>query len=137
MDALSIAPCGVICDICSAFQRDKNKKNYCVGCRRDGTKMGHCKNCLIKNCVEKSNTDALCIECEKYPCTRIKNLHKRYVTKYNENIYENMETVKNKGTEYFIKIMEEQWKCKKCGALLCAHKDKCTDCGLPFRQFPI
>jgi hypothetical protein len=114
MDELSIAPCGVICDICSAFQRDKN---YCVGCRRAGTKMGHCNNCIIKNCVEKNSADELCIECKEYPCKRIKGLYKRYLTKYNENIYENMETVKNKGIKYFIKIMEEQWKCKKCGTI--------------------
>jgi hypothetical protein len=134
MDTLSIAPCGVICDICSAFQRDKNN---CAGCRRDGPKMGHCKKCMIKNCMEKNNADELCIECEEYPCKRIKNLHKRYATKYNENIYENMETVKNKGIKYFITTAEEQWKCKNCGKLLCVHKDKCTDCGRIFRQFPI
>lgn len=29
MKHISIAPCGVICDICLGYQREKNK---CVGC---------------------------------------------------------------------------------------------------------
>jgi uncharacterized OB-fold protein len=40
-----------------------------------------------------------------------------------------METVKNKGIEYFIKTMEGQWKCNNCGKLLCVHNDKCINCG--------
>jgi hypothetical protein len=43
---------------------------------------------------------------KKYPCKRIKNLHKRYLTRYNENIYENMEIAKANGIRYFIKTME-------------------------------
>jgi hypothetical protein len=65
LDKLSIAPCGVICDICSAYQRDKNKKNYCAGFRREEPKAEHCKKRMIKNCVEKKNVDEFCAECEK------------------------------------------------------------------------
>jgi hypothetical protein len=129
MDRLSIAPCGVICDICSGFQRDKNKKNYCIGCRREGIKPAHCKKCVIKNCPEKNgNTNELCIDCNIFPCRRIKNLHKRYLTRYNEDINENMKLYKDNGIKTFVKIMEEKWKCKNCGKLLCVHKELCLHC---------
>jgi len=50
MNNKSVAPCGVICDICLGFQRTKNK---CVGCNSIGNKPYHCTVCSIKACPEK------------------------------------------------------------------------------------
>jgi len=56
---LTIAPCGVICDICLAFQRSKNK---CVGCNNFGNKLHHCSVCRIITCPEKNgNEKLLCV----------------------------------------------------------------------------
>ena len=65
MDNLTIAPCGIICDICIGFQRVKNK---CEGCLSDGNKQKHCSVCKIKMCTEKNgNEKLLCYECNKFP----------------------------------------------------------------------
>jgi len=130
----SIAPCGVICDICLGFQREKNK---CVGCNNVGSKPNHCTDCSIKFCAEKKGNDTLlCGECAKFPCRRIKDLNKRYTLKYGENLIQNLTMVKEMGLSQFIDIENEKWKCKKCGQLLCVHKDACLICGNKNEYFP-
>jgi hypothetical protein len=130
----SIAPCGVICDICLGFQREKNK---CVGCNNVGSKPTHCTVCSIKFCAEKKGNDTLlCGECAKFPCRRIKDLNKRYTLKYGENLIQNLTMVKEMGLSQFIDVENEKWKCKKCEQLLCVHKDACLICGNKNEYFP-
>ena len=70
-----------------------------------------------------------CFEkCGQYPCKRLKNLDKRYKTKYEMSMIENLENIKNKGLELFLKNEEIRWKCEKCGGIICVHKKKCLNC---------
>ena len=127
MNNTSIAPCGVICDICLGFQRTKNK---CVGCNSIGNKAYHCTSCSIKTCPEKNGDEELfCYECCEFPCRRIKNLDKRYTTKYGESPIKNLQTIKEIGLKEFTRIEEEKWKCNSCGAVLCVHRKVCMTCG--------
>lgn len=134
MNNNSIAPCGVICNLCLGFQRSKNK---CVGCNSIGNKPYHCTVCSIKSCLEKNgNEKLLCNSCNKFPCRRIKNLDKRYTVKYGESPVENLKTINEKGIIEFIKIANEKWKCAECGHLLCVHKNTCLVCGANNHFFP-
>ncbi len=134
MNNTSIAPCGVICDLCVGFQRTKNK---CVGCNSIGNKPYHCTVCSIKACPEKNGDEQLlCNECSKFPCRRIKNLDKRYTTKYGESPIINLKTIKEKDLEYFIQTESEKWKCNDCGHLLCVHRSTCLNCGSNNPFFP-
>ena len=134
MNNASIAPCGVICDLCIGFQREKNK---CVGCNSIGNKPYHCAICSIKTCPEKNgDEELLCFECSKFPCRRIKNLDKRYITKYGESPIENLQKIKEIGLEEFIKIEEDKWKCSECGQLLSVHRGVCVICGAKNPYFP-
>lgn len=127
MNSTSIAPCGVICDLCYGFQREKNK---CAGCLNTGNKPYHCTACSIKTCHEKKgNEELLCHECPKFPCRRIRDLDKRYTSKYGESPVRNLTKIKNMGLIQFIAIEEESWKCIKCGQLLCVHREVCLACG--------
>lgn len=95
MNCASIAPCGVICDICQGFQRSKNK---CGGCNSNGNKPYHSTVCSIKFCAEKGgNENLLCIECVKFPCRRIRDLDKRYTIKYVESPIQNLLKIKETG----------------------------------------
>lgn len=135
MNQGSIAPCGVICDICLGFQRTKNK---CVGCNSIGNKPYHCTVCSIKSCPEKKGNDkSLCYDCNKFPCRRIKDLSKRYVTKYGVSLIENLQSIKGFGVEEFIAIQKEKWKCKVCNLLLCVHLAECVHCGNRNHYFPV
>lgn len=134
MNNTSIAPCGVICDICLGFQRDKNK---CVGCNNSGNKLYHCTACSIKSCAEKKgNEKLLCYDCAKFPCRRIKDLDKRYILKYGESPVQNLNTIKEIGLTQFIAIEKEKWKCSKCDQLLCVHRGVCLICGNRNKYFP-
>jgi hypothetical protein len=131
---ITIAPCGIICDICIGFQRNKNK---CVGCSSDGNKPNHCTVCSIKICPEKNgHENLLCCECSSFPCRRIKNLDKRYTTKYGESPVKNLQSIKEIGLAEFIKTEIKNWQCKECGHLLCVHREVCLFCGNKNRHFP-
>lgn len=134
MNANSIAPCGVICDLCLAFQRPKNS---CAGCTAEGTKPHHCTVCRIKSCPEKQgNPAALCVECAKFPCRRIRDLNTRYTTTYGESPVDNLRSIKSLGVEEFLRRAKRRWTCRHCGELLCVHRAACLHCGTPNPHFP-
>ena len=123
-----IAPCGMNCGICMAYLREK--KN-CLGCRgSDDNKSFSCRNCRIKNCDELRKHDmTFCYECEKLPCVRLRGLDKRYRTKYNMSMIENLANIKTFGIRKFIKNENVRWTCLKCGGIICVHRGFCFTCG--------
>ena len=135
MDSLSVAPCGVLCDLCMGFQRDKNK---CAGCNHSGNKPRHCTQCSIRLCPEKQGNEMLlCYECTKFPCRRIKDLDKRYRMKYGESPVENLTRIKEHGIIQFIETEKAKWKCDSCGKLLCVHREVCLNCGNKNIFYPV
>jgi len=121
-----VAVCGMVCAICIGHIREKNK---CPGCR-DMPRVQYCRKCIIRNCKElKGGKKKFCFECEKYPCIRLCRLDKRYRTKYGMSMLENLEYIKVKGINKFVKKETKRWRCKKCGNLLSCHRDSCIICG--------
>jgi hypothetical protein len=134
MNNASIAPCGVICDLCLSFQRNKSK---CVGCNNSGNKPYHCNVCSIKSCPEKNgNEKLLCNRCNKFPCRRIKDLDKRYKIKYGISPIQNLLTISQIGLNEFVKKEKPKWICPGQDHLLCVHKDICLICGAKNKYFP-
>jgi hypothetical protein len=127
MSAELIAPCGMNCRLCMAYQREKNR---CKGCRSDSciaykTRSG----CIIKNCpVIQNNDSGLCYECDKFPCQRLKQLDKRYRTKYHMSMIENLENIKKHGLDAFLQQEAKRWACSECGSIVCVHKEACPKC---------
>lgn len=124
-----IAPCGMNCGICIGYLRDKNK---CPGCRNmSENNPEYCKKCIIRNCeILKEHNWKFCSDkCEKYPCKRLKSLDKRYSTKYGMSMIENLKNIQKSGIRKFVKDEKQRWKCKKCGTILCVHRDNCLICG--------
>jgi hypothetical protein len=124
-----IAPCGMNCGICMAYLREKNK---CPGCRffhaKEPVSIARCK---IKNCdVIQKGKIKYCFECDHVPCDKLKHLDKRYRTKYNMSMIENLEAIKNFGIRKFLKNENVRWTCSHCGGRFCVHKGTCIDCGL-------
>jgi len=127
MAAQMIAPCGMNCDLCMAYQRDKNT---CKGCWSDNShKSKSVLQCIIKNCDLLQKTDSkFCYECEQFPCKRLKQLDKRYCTKYTMSMIENLLFIKEFGLEKFQQSESIRWKCNTCGGLICVHKGYCQSC---------
>jgi hypothetical protein len=128
MNKLSlIAPCGMNCGLCLAFLREKNK---CSGCRLvDSDKPVTRAKCKIKNCLNfKKGKAKFCFGCVNFPCDRLKHLDKRYRTKYNMSMVENLENIKKFGIRKFIKSENKRWACPKCGGMICVHRGYCLKC---------
>ena len=126
-DRLLIAPCGMNCGICLAYLRDNNRCNACWGDNKN--KPNSCVKCIIKNCELLKETESkFCYECKKYPCTRLKNLDKRYRTKYRMSMLENLETIKTAGLDEFMALEQKRWLCPECGGSICVHRGVCLKC---------
>ncbi len=127
-----IASCGMNCGLCIGHLREKRP---CGGCFKinDENKPIVCRSCKIVNCEFLAETDSgFCFDCINYPCSRLKNLDKRYSTKYGMSMIENLSYIKKQGLEEFLTIEEEKWKCKVCGAGLSVHRDFCLNCNTVF-----
>jgi hypothetical protein len=124
-----IAPCGMNCEICIGHIRKRNK---CPGCRElDAYKSSYGRECYIRGCqILNSNNWEFCSDkCEKFPCLRLKNLDKRYRTRYGMSMIENLGNIKSLGISNFVESERIRWKCPECGELLCVHKASCLSCG--------
>lgn len=124
---LLIAPCGMNCTLCYAYQRNKS---HCPGCRIDDEqKPFSCISCRIKNCENFNDEDKrFCYECKSFPCKRLKNLDKRYRTKYNMSMIDNLEFIKKNGLKKFTVNEKKIWACSNCGGYICVHKNGCLKC---------
>ncbi|MHC4242661.1 MAG: DUF3795 domain-containing protein [Planctomycetota bacterium] len=115
-----IAPCGMNCSLCVAYLRDKNK---CSGCR-SGSNEYKAKTriqCIIKNCnqLKKNNWKFCSDKCDRFPCTRLKNLDKRYRNKYDMSMIENLENIKKLGIRKFVEKEKKRWI--KENQIFCVH----------------
>jgi hypothetical protein len=122
-----IAPCGMNCALCLAFQRPKGK---CPGCwGEDKNKSKSCKACVIRNCeMIKNNSSHFCFECEKMPCTRLKRLDARYRNKYGMSMIANLTEIKDQGMDEFLAHQGEKYTCPECKGLICVHRSRCLLC---------
>ena len=126
-DRSQIAPCGMNCGTCIAYIREKNK---CPGCRiYSADKAISIRRCIIQKCVNLNmTTSKFCYDCEKYPCKRLKQLDKRYRTKYNTSFLENLTMIKGKGIDSFLVFESKRRTCPICGSVLSVHRDYCLTC---------
>jgi hypothetical protein len=122
-----IAPCGMNCGTCIAYLRDKNR---CPGCRIiSSDKTISIKKCLVPDCSNlQKTTSEFCFECEIFPCQRIKNLDKRYRTKYRTSFIENLAMIKEKGLDQFLAFESKRRTCINCGSVLSVHRENCLIC---------
>lgn len=123
-----IAPCGMNCRVCVSFQRPKNP---CLGCRNMDEIIYLTKGsrvCVIKHCPEQVSEAGFCVECGKFPCKRLKDLDKRYRTKYHMSMIENLRSIQENGMTSFLETEENRWKCPDCSSIVTVHKSSCMVC---------
>ncbi|MBN1280033.1 MAG: DUF3795 domain-containing protein [Candidatus Thermoplasmatota archaeon] len=122
-----IAPCGMNCGICMAYLREKNT---CKSCRAtdEGNPVTRI-HCRIKTCEHLPKKSAsYCFECAEFPCQKIKQIDKRYRTKYHMSMIENLTMVQQQGMKAFLKQQQQQWKCPTCDHLISCHNLLCAHC---------
>jgi hypothetical protein len=141
MEENLVAPCGMNCGVCVSYLAFKNNlqqkgfgKSYCAGCLPRG------KNCaFMKKQCEKLGQGQVrfCFECESFPCRRLKNLDRRYRTRYHLSMIENLEFIRAHGMVLFLEKETARWRCPACGETICCHNGVCLNCDLEkLRQNP-
>jgi ribosomal protein S27AE len=128
LDAALIAPCGMNCGLCRGYVRQKNP---CPGCNgKDSGKPAYCVTCKIKTCEHIAcGASAFCFECASFPCARLRQLDKRYRTKYGMSMVENLRAIQESGMGAFVAAEKRKWTCPDCGSLLSVHRPECGHCG--------
>jgi len=125
-----IAACGINCGVCSLYlayankiRQAKGRIRHCEGCNVVGGKCTRCKTGKISK-VE------FCFECKDFPCDMLKRLEKRYKNGYarQESPIDNLKYIKKYGMKKFLAEEREEWKCSKCGGVICVHNGKCYHC---------
>ena len=127
IDPRLVAPCGIHCGTCYAYLRDKNK---CPGCRYLADPMPHFRHrCKIATCQSLAGTKSgFCYDCDNIPCRRLKDLDKRYRTRYNTGLLQNLAFIKEKGMPVFLRLELMKRTCPVCGSIISIHKEYCTTC---------
>jgi hypothetical protein len=69
-----------------------------------------------------------CFGCDSFPCARLKNLDKRYRTKYGMSMIDNLGDIRKFGIRRFIRNEKERWTCPECGQAICVHRPQCPFC---------
>ncbi len=128
-----IAPCGMNCALCWAYQAQAydlkaigiNRK-ACPGCIPRGEHCQHMRN--VCDAVGQGRV-RFCFTCEQFPCVRLKRLDKRYRTKYHMSMIDNLRSIQEKGLDAFLREQEKEWACGQCGEhLVCCHNGLCLSC---------
>ncbi|AKM82630.1 TPA: hypothetical protein DD449_01170 [Candidatus Berkelbacteria bacterium] len=118
-----IASCGMNCGICKFYLREKDG---CPGCHVQPKET--CLKCRIRIC--EKHTGDFCYDCKEFPCQRLKNLDKRYRSKYNMSEIENLHFIRENGMEKFLEKENKKWACSKCGGVISCHTQECSQCGV-------
>ena len=123
-----IAPCGMNCGVCIAHLRSTNQCSGCIVV--SANKVLHCEQCSIKNCKElKASGGTYCFSCKKFPCKRLRQLDKRYRTKYGMSMIDNLRSIEQYGIRKFLSNENDRWKCGHCGNIVSVHRPDCLTCG--------
>lgn len=126
VEAGMIAPCGVNCLACSAHLA---RKMPCPGCRAPSEMITRvsCRNCAKKQCAAKQGVQ-WCFECNRFPCTRIKSLGKRYLQNYGVDLIMNGLDGK-RNMKAFLQSQKEYFTCSSCSGVIDQHHLRCSECG--------
>lgn len=126
----ALAPCGIVCTLCSAYQ---NPKNPCPGCRGNaGALRKSCANCAIRLCGQKKR---FCGECDIFPCKPLADLDKRYRLKYHYSPLTTLRALSQMSEEALCAKLTEQYTCPTCHTVQTLHLPHCPACRHP-RQIP-
>jgi hypothetical protein len=128
-----LAPCGINCGTCIGYLRAKNR---CCGCWPDsGKKPASCSRCIIKNCERLNQTDSrFCYDCDTFPCLRLKQLDKRYRTKYHMSMLQNLARIKEIGISDYLTNEVNRWSCPSCGSVISVHRENCLTCNVDLNK---
>lgn len=135
--------CGLYCGSCSVmkayqsgvkdplacvFSDELGMELKCQGCKSDDLFV-NCAQCTIRPCAQEKGLEH-CVECPDYPCQIYQTLGIAVEKLPHWSVTaSNAETIKNKGTDDWLKQQSEQWKCPDCRTDYTWYATYCSNCG--------
>ncbi len=114
-----IAPCGLYCGECSAFQ-----DGSCGGCiSRQGLCLKYTEICKIYDCCVEEKGLRTCCECGEFPCQKLKAFFD--TPEWYNDVIGNLQKIKEKGLKKFLD--EEVKRVEQL--VSCAKRHKIVHCG--------
>ncbi len=98
-----VPPCGIYCQKCPNYIREKNT---CSG-GKGGCEKRKCKGIFV--CCVVDNKFEFCYQCPAYPCYRFRQFAGRWL-KYGQDLMENQKMLKRLGKERFLQLMKTAGK---------------------------
>lgn len=127
---LELAPCGVYCGACPAFNKT------CRGCASEDRNQNRCNKwgCKIRNCCYDQKKLDYCVDCEQFPCKIIdKKLIRSHPYepsyKYRHEIPVVFSNLKMMNIESYLEYQRQRWKCDSCGGRIIFYHYTCENCG--------
>ena len=127
-----LAPCGMDCSTCSHYlayiggiPKKRGKISPCAGCR---SRNKHCAYLKGQCELLSANKIDFCFECSRYPCERLQRFDRRYRTTYGVSPIKNLEDMRARGVESFVRHQRKLLGCPNCGGLISIHNKKCFVC---------
>jgi hypothetical protein len=105
----------------------------CSGCRLEGKECSFIKSSCVS--LREKKID-FCYECQEFPCKKLERLNRRYTTKYQTNLINNLLKIKHLGLDAWLEKEKDRWRCPQCGGTMCIHDRKCYDCGHQAEKIP-
>lgn len=97
-----IAPCGLYCGECEAFQNGR-----CGGCiSRKGLCLKYSEICKIFDCCVNNKKFRFCSECRDFPCKNFKFFEDKEYDWFSE-VVKNLKKIKVGGDQQFLKEQME------------------------------
>ncbi len=100
----------------------------CHGCKSDMLFV-NCEACGIRKCAVGKNVER-CMECAEYPCKLIQDLARaESVLPHLKGKRANMDAIRARGADAWLREQEAAWKCPDCGAAFSWYTRRCDSCG--------
>ncbi len=123
-----VAPCGIICCTCIAFQgytKDgKRRKKSCPGCKKAK------KLCPLKKKCKKLRDGKItyCYLCDDFPCDALSDFDWDFLRKYGISPMDNLRYIEKNGLYDFLAKYEYRFQCPKCKNIRCVQNGFCYAC---------
>ncbi len=107
------------------MKRDKDEL-YCEGCKGENVSV-FCRNCGLKECAIQHEVE-FCFGCSEYPCDKLQTF-KNDDNPHHSVILKNLESLKKKSLESWLKSQKDRWSCPECGTPFSWYDKECQECG--------
>ena len=120
-------------DLPERFRKNiREAEMVCLGCKTDTVFEG-CRGCSIRTCAKEKNVES-CILCIDYPCQLVKDRQDhmakaRTILPHTRVMFKNLDVIREKGMDGWLKEREHDWKCPQCGTGFSWYQELCEKCG--------